>query len=328
MASTKRLALLGRNDPLINLALARYARNSETVKVLFDAGEPADAIQLAVLSNATVAKEFKIYSRFPVSVLGGEARGADWAVNASREELAALFLNPNLNDDFLRNVLSSKKPWDAIPDEQFMWIVTFLGRNERMSKHYVSTHYDDGYSSYTYDAVFDAAWGLAARLPTTTRWADALGWLFDCMVTEAHSIKSPLELALRWQTDPADAAAIEEETKSVKQGWLSGRQRVRKGLARLAEATEHSGGMVLLILKSLWRSIEGLITSGFVLYVFSRLESRQEFIFVSLFGIIYSWQRSIFQAEAYRVGRFVVGLDNDLSSYSERSRHAFRRVHG
>jgi hypothetical protein len=42
------LALVERNDPLINLALARYAGNSETVKALFDAGEPAQAMRLVL----------------------------------------------------------------------------------------------------------------------------------------------------------------------------------------------------------------------------------------------------------------------------------------
>jgi hypothetical protein len=362
------LALAGRNDPLISLALAQYARNSETVKALalFDGGEPAQAMRLAALSNAVAAKQ--LLSHFPVAVLGGEAMAADWASNAAQEELAALFLNPNLGDDFLRNVLSAKKPWDTIPDEQFMWIVTYLAHNERMKKPYASKHYDEGYANYTYNAVFDAAWGLAARAPTTPRWANALGWLFNDMVTEGHSIGNPLELAVRWQLDPGDAEAVEKETKDVKMGWLSGHQRVRKGLARLALKTdpkllpkllcsddlalrcaayaegsltpkqlsaasqrdgkldfseirfrrtatrpqENGGGMVLRTLQYLWHVIEGLITIGFVLYVFSRLEIRQEFVLVSLLGLIYSWQRSIFQADVYRSGILAMALGREL----------------
>jgi hypothetical protein len=225
-------ALAARNDPLINLALARYARNPETLKVLFDAGELAQVLRLAVLSNTLVGAQ--IFWPFPVSVLGGETAAVDWLATATDEELAALFLNPNLNNDFLRSVLSAKKPWDGIPDERMVWIVTYLAHNERMKTPYLSKGYDDGFADYTYNAVFDAAWGLAERLPTTPRWANALGWLFNDMVTEGFSIENPLELAARWRLDPADAEAIEDETKGNKRGWLSGHQRLRKGLARLA----------------------------------------------------------------------------------------------
>jgi hypothetical protein len=238
-----------------------------------------------------------------------------------------------------------------------------------MKNPYVAKGPDDGYSDYMYNAVFDDAWKLAARVPTTRPWANALCWLFDNMVTTSFSrIENPLELAARWRLDLTDADAIEEETKSVRLGWLSSYQRVRKGLARLAlkkdpkvlttllssddlafrcaayaegsltpeqlsaaqerdgalefneirfrptaeRPRQEWGGTVFLILKYIWRAIAGLITIGFVLFVFSRLQSRQEFIFVSLFGIIYSLQRSIFQTDAYRSSIFAMTLDREL----------------
>ena len=47
------VALRGRSSPLIDLALARYARFMETLRPIFQSSQPCGAVRLAVLSNRT-----------------------------------------------------------------------------------------------------------------------------------------------------------------------------------------------------------------------------------------------------------------------------------
>lgn len=61
-------ALRGRSDPLIDLALARYARSIETLRPIFQNSQPGIALRLAVLSNAA-CRAFTFIG-FPVESFG------------------------------------------------------------------------------------------------------------------------------------------------------------------------------------------------------------------------------------------------------------------
>jgi hypothetical protein len=200
------------------------------LKPLFEAGEPSAPLKLAVLSNTVVGGE--IFSRFPVSLFANAEQAAAWLVEATGEELSALFENHNIDDSFLRDVLEGKKPWDVIPDERLAMIVANLHRNDRMQKPYDDS-YMDGYAEYSYGAVFNEAWKLAERVPVNENWARALSWLYSRLETDAFSIKSPLDIAARWHVNLSNTDAAAEEDQ-LKRGRLSPSQGVRKGLARLA----------------------------------------------------------------------------------------------
>jgi DNA-binding NarL/FixJ family response regulator len=47
-------------------------------------------------------------------------------MEATGEELSALFENHDIDDSFLRDLLEGKKPWSAIPDERLAMIVANL----------------------------------------------------------------------------------------------------------------------------------------------------------------------------------------------------------
>ena len=224
-------ALHGRNDPLINLALARYGQFNTAVLPLFKGGGPSGAIRLAVLANTALGDEF--FSRFPVALFGSPEQTAVWLATAPDAEISALFENPKLDDSFLRGLLESSKPWDSIPEARLATFVSSLVRNERMRTPYDDS-FMDGYSEYSHGSVFNAAWKLAERMPVNERWARALCWLYDRMQTDAFSIDKPLELAARWHPDPGNVELIEKDAKELERGWLSSYQGVRKGLARLA----------------------------------------------------------------------------------------------
>ena len=239
-------ALRGRGDPLIDLALARHGRHMDVVSELFNAAAPGGSVRLACLTNRALGHE--IFRSFPVGLLGHEPEPmAEWLLSAGDEELSALFENPTLSDSFLSGILERGKGWEAIPDDRLCRFVSILHRNTRM-RTLREDDWMDGYDEYSYGSVFNAAWKLAATAPATEPWAASLGWLFDQLQPDAFSIKEPLALASRWHVDPADAQAAKRETDSIAIGYLGDKQRVRKGLARLA--LRENGGLMGELLTS------------------------------------------------------------------------------
>lgn len=225
-------ALLGRKDPLIDLALARYGRHMEVVSWLFHAAEPGSSVRLACLSNTALGHE--IFSSSTVGLLGREPGPmAEWLVSASDNELVALFENPTLSDSFLRDLLERGESLESIDDDRLCRIVSILHRNPRM-RTLRDDDYMDGWAEYSYQSVFGAAWKLAETVSTNERWAFSLGWLYEQLETDAFSIKEPLTLAARWHAAPDDTEANERQTKDHAIGSLGNMERVRKGLARLA----------------------------------------------------------------------------------------------
>ncbi len=232
-------ALARRDEPLINLALARYARYGETLRPLFEAGVTGGAIRLAILSNRTPSWLPFSCSEKPESLFDDKACAAQWLTSAPAEEICALFENPTLGDNFLADLLSQEKPWDTVPPERLRTFVYLLSRNPRMRESYKERFgdriIDDGHIQYRYESVFTAAWQLAERVEPTEQWAEALGYLYDCLRTDAFATKEPLALTARWRPDPADTELADRETKLSKDGWLlPPYQAVRKGLGKLA----------------------------------------------------------------------------------------------
>lgn len=225
-------ALRGRGDPLIDLALARYGRHMEVVSELFQSAPPRSPVRLACLSNRALGHE--IFLSFPVGLLGREPGPmAEWLATASDDELSALFENPTLGDSFLRDLLERGKGWESIDDDKLCRFVSILNRNPRMRTPR-EDDWMDGYDEYSYGSVFNAAWKLAETAPTTERWAASLGWLYEQLQPDAFSIKEPLAIAARWHVDAGDAESMERQEKDHAIGYLGNKERVRKGLARLA----------------------------------------------------------------------------------------------
>ena len=227
-------ALRDRSSPLIDLALARYARYMETLRPIFQNSQPRSATRLAVLTNAT---SWPAYLHFPVELFGTREQeaceqAAAWLAGAPKEELQALFENPRIADDFLSDLLKRSKPWDAVPDECLVTIVAILGRNERMWA--LGEDFIDGFAHTRYQAVFNSAWKLAESVEPSERWAKALSYLYDRLEPYAFSIKEPLRLVNRWRPEPSNAKLADEEAKRNARGSLSHYQGVRKGLAKLA----------------------------------------------------------------------------------------------
>lgn len=224
------VALKARREPLIDLALCRYGQERTVLRSMFEGSEPDGPLRLAVLCNKKIGSDWG--GGLPQVMFDNNIEAADWLAVASSLEIAALFENPTLDDEFLSNVLNQKSPWDRLPNEQLSHIVRVLCGNERMQRAY-ETDYLDGYADHRYHAVFSAAWRLAERMPTTTRWAEVLGRLFGVLQPVPHAVEVPLTVAQRWSPSKADVGSDNAREVDVTYGVLSGYQLVRKGLAKI-----------------------------------------------------------------------------------------------
>jgi hypothetical protein len=228
-------SLLGRNDPLINLGLAQFGIEDEILRSLFDspASSQRSALRLAVLSNTTIRKHQPYHSGDLIAALTG-TRGevGPWLASLSDEELRALFLNPTLGNEFLLEFLERKKGWSDLSEPRQILTLYALANNPRMSERYKSITMD-GYAEYSHDAVFTAAWNLAAVVPVKLHWCWVLTALYPKTLTSV-SVEDPLALAKRWFPDPADEKVAAAEEKRLQDPDPGSFGYLRMEIARLA----------------------------------------------------------------------------------------------
>lgn len=232
------LALLGRNEPLIDFALAKFTRNSDTAKALMtktkDRGPldfKARGIRLAVLSNEYVGLRM---SAIPGSLFANEYNGAiDFLASADEAELQALFGNPSLSENFIEDFLLQKAPWTALDERRQFVAGMALARNSRMRQKYDGPM--DGFAEYTHNTVFHAAWGLAERAPVNRDWANFLAYLLDGM-PESWSQKDPMPVLDRWRAPPEEGkkVGVGDVEDVAKSGYLGIYQMVRQAIAQAA----------------------------------------------------------------------------------------------
>jgi hypothetical protein len=227
-------ALLERNEPLINLSLARFGSDSDVLKALW-AGPARDnkPLRLATLMNE-VAGDI-LFGGIPGSLLVRQDL-KPFMAGLDLEETTALFSNRTLSNGFLTGFFEQKAAWEGLDDERRMAAVAALTKNPRMQARHEGPM--DGYAEFMHDEVFQKGWELAGEVPVTTQWATYLCWFYEKLPPKSYSM--PLELAARWVPDPADTEQIEQEQKNVERGDLGPYARIRKGIARLAvRAAQH-----------------------------------------------------------------------------------------
>lgn len=154
------------------------------------------------------------------------------------EEVIALFSNPKIDEGFLREFLEQGLPWRVWDEPRRLAAVAALSRNGRMVEEYDGPM--DGYAEYSHDSVFDAAWTLASKVPTTLKWAAHLSALYENTKPWASSLKEPLHTAARWVPDPSNSDSVEREQERLAKGRLGPFAEVRKQIARLAVRNANS----------------------------------------------------------------------------------------
>ncbi|MBX9901020.1 MAG: hypothetical protein K2Y28_09585 [Burkholderiaceae bacterium] len=240
-----------RDEPIIDLASARFSKYHETAVPIFNQtpatgtkGAHEQALRLAVLSNHHLDGVFRS-GRIPWCAFNSHGVGIfEWLSKANDAELQALFTNPSIDQNFLLGFLEGKDAWVAMNEPRRFLAIQFLANNKRMSESYFGDL--DGSAEYSYNSVFFAAWNLAETLPATRTNAIALGGLLDVTQCYGLEMKDPLAIALRWTPAADDKEGKEDEEKLHKNGYAWGYPLVRKSLARLASKKQTSSRSTLL----------------------------------------------------------------------------------
>lgn len=157
--------LLKRNEPLIDLGIARYGHSDKAITAVYRRGNAGT--KCAALGNPHIG-----FTKCNWNIFGYGSALVYSAIRGSNAELKSLLKNPNLREQVIEDLLGRKELFDGKSDDEFIQMIRWLGQNPRMMLDFDDTRkrLDVG-AEYHHYRVFFLAWGLAETLPTTQEFA-------------------------------------------------------------------------------------------------------------------------------------------------------------
>ncbi|WP_426110418.1 hypothetical protein [Massilia sp. PWRC2] len=234
--------MLARRDETIDLGLARWANNPETLSTLFArwCGSPpgnywaaqntfAYPILCAILSNTSVVSLLFCQAD---STDGISAEAFDWIVEHGDDELAKrMHSNDCVGLNLIRKCCRREGIYAAIPDQRWLQILVYLSESKRFKR--PAIEYDDSPDMFHWDVhrgIVDAVrsapktleasnflWGVLNRIPSKVA--------YDAYV----SSKDLIAVVDLWEVDIADGGAYSHH----KDDALTAAERVQFNLLRL-----------------------------------------------------------------------------------------------
>lgn len=183
-------SLLARNEALIDLALARYARDKDIVRELYEkacstTNAPNEAykkgLRVACLSNHIVwVSDIK---GFPQDVIGTEAT---WKVLSEaadyHDEASALLENPQIDSKLLNALYRREEPFASLPENHWTYLIRISLRNPSIGE----------------QAIFR----VLEVAPSDQRWREMLVPLLERLhPTFAAPPESLRQVLERWSSD-------------------------------------------------------------------------------------------------------------------------------
>lgn len=189
--------LLRRNDPHINLALARFAVNGDIVRRVFRRGGPG--VRLAAWSNVA-----QVNGQLDFGIWARNAEVAELVRRSHPRELQAFAGNMGLSDDTLVALIRRDGPFVSLSDPAYVIVLRALGANPRMPAPYSSERPMDGWAESSHARPVREAWRRPAVAPVTDAMGDALAALLrDLEPPLPDSFDGDLGATIaRWQIDP------------------------------------------------------------------------------------------------------------------------------
>lgn len=189
--------LLERDEPLIDLALARYGGSKDVLKTLYERASDASgqgseysrqSIRIACLSNQSVTVDH-LFLKFPHDIIGEDALhrllagtepkldddGFETEEKESGSEIYALLQNPEIDTDFLKSLYRRELPFANFSDRHWMDLVQYTTGNPRLTTCDDNEHGPDmGFYS-----IHRALESLLEIAPVTQRSMHQLYWLYS-----------------------------------------------------------------------------------------------------------------------------------------------------
>ena len=193
--------LLKRNEPLIDLGIAKYGHSDRGIQTVFKRGDVG--MKCAALGNPHVGYVKGCNGNgLGVSEQRLERRAIRYGTNAEQE---ALIKNPNLGENVIEDLLKRKGLFDNASDNVYIQYLKWLGQNPRMKLTYALTgqeiHQHDMFAECRHDGIIHLAWKLAETLPATQNFAMALYNLLLGTYEITNIYKDYPSLIERWRIE-------------------------------------------------------------------------------------------------------------------------------
>ncbi len=157
--------LLERDDPLINLALARFTANDQLLKPLWDKG---GLMRTALLANRAYGPVFPTSGIFSLRDLDPLRLMIE---ELTVDDLNALYSNPRcpaaLLDQTFRNAI-------GLSEDRHLLACRYAVRNERLVKTLSCDTYEEFTEAVEHAKPIHAMWDLVRTAPATGPWASIL----------------------------------------------------------------------------------------------------------------------------------------------------------
>lgn len=218
--------LLCLKDRRIDLALAQHCVWAETAKTLFFRDTEDLVLKLSVLTNEKIGKYEGLDETIPYAIFPEKSQQLDGYIKiVSENELHALFSNPTIDRNFVRDFFMGKSAWHSMDEEHRVLSVRYLSRNSCFTAAYQPKEWRDGdFDDVRHGAAFTAAYEVANRVPTCRSWAYALKELYAELPNDIHGVQGNIDTN-RWiASEPED---LDAELKANGEGRLSIFQSVR-----------------------------------------------------------------------------------------------------
>jgi hypothetical protein len=152
-------ALFDRNDEYIDFALAKYGVAYSVAKALYTRGD--EGIRCTILAN------------LPGGGASGFGDEFEVASPQTANEFAALMSNPSLSNELYEQFFERKRVFESLTDDEFEHALYAIADNPRLTTPYDDS-FLDGYSEYSHNRVFNAAWNLTLTVPPSPRAAASI----------------------------------------------------------------------------------------------------------------------------------------------------------
>lgn len=213
-------SLLARGDPLVDLGLARYARSTSVLSILYKKASLTAKDQLQEryrrgLKIAIFANEgagMGSWPRFPESVIGAD-EFARVIAEDDEQELEALLSNPAIDPQFLESLYKNEGIAASIPDDRRRRLVHMTAYNPRL----VTDESDEHGPDLGYMGIHEAIITMLATAPVTWNWLVTLRSLLEQL--DPSNVRWPGEpitpILERWEKLP------ESESKLSRDGYYT-----------------------------------------------------------------------------------------------------------
>ncbi len=236
---------LGKKNDLINLALAKVVRDSDSLKLIYFASN--DAAKHLVLSNPSIKPSFSINEKD--RTFFDETTFISFISNAPEEHLMSYFMNECFVLTDLNSLFHREEPYKSISDERWTYILKIVSWNKNIKSNvdglFGSFKYDkygnleDGMMWFDRTQKEDAPWELLKHLePSNSSHLHILENLYDRVAYKVinFSLADIKSIFDKWKYNP-DFDTKDHKFKEI----LS---RIRQLLSyRICEDNERKDGL-------------------------------------------------------------------------------------